>query len=525
MASTAAWVVAAPAALAVPASDRPAAVRRCQPRLFRSATCEWVAGRAAAVMGASAGGWAGAALLAAGAPARGADRGAPRSFPGAATTKTAETTTSTSSSTTTTTTALLQTFSAKDFLIRRPVASQGYVALTEWTYRDAESGAEVFDPMAPTRTATPSEPAVRLYDATIVAPGPARNTRVMLKEFLPGGRELGVAEAEAYEKLASMSPEDAGSPTVGAAVGSGGVRRTPLGGPPVATLLGSFLSDDAFGSPDFRDSWRRSFPTGGEPPLPNTPWLVFRWEGNTTAASYLASTTPAAAAAAGVSGVGFIDTLFPDGAYQRRAAFLRAVLAGAAAAVAHLHGAGITHRSLGLSSLLLNTGEERLASSLDVKVRDFGFARPTAAATADPAALAAARGVAGSVAGVAAAVRAAAEAEDIYALGVAAAELVFGALAGVGPATSQAALVRLLEDVHGGDVDRVRAYMAEGEEWAPAVRFLDERDGGGWALLGRMLACKSGGQGRGEGGGGGEATDGAGGLAAELAAHPFLQPS
>lgn len=373
--TTAAWVVATPAAAAVPSSGHPGATRatarrRPPPPPWQAAPCEWLAGQSASVGGGgAASGFSGATLLrtaaATSAPGGGAPLHSPT--PGAA----ARTTTTT----TNTTTALLRSFSAKDFLIRRPVASQGYVALTEWTYRDAESGAEVFDPTAPTRTAAPSEPAVRLYDATIVASGPSRNTRVMLKEFLPGGRELGVAEAEAYEKLASMAADaDAAPPAAGGAVGRGGVRQTPVGGPPVATLLGSFLSDDAFGSPDFRDSWRRSFPTAGEPPLPNTPWLVFRWEGNTTAASYLTSTTPAAAAAAGVSGVGFIDSLFPDGAYRRRAAFLRAVLAGAAAAVGHLHAAGVTHRSLGLSSLLLNTGEERLAASVGVKVRDFGFA-------------------------------------------------------------------------------------------------------------------------------------------------------
>ncbi|OSX74645.1 hypothetical protein BU14_0275s0004 [Porphyra umbilicalis] len=325
-------------------------------------------------------------------------------------------------------TARLRSFVAQDFLIRRPVASQGYVALTEWTYRDAESGAEVWDPTAPTRTADASAPAVRLYDATIVAPGPSRNTRVMLKEFLPGGTELGVAEAEAYEKLAAAADAAAATRT---ATGGAATAASP-GGPPVATLLGSFLSDDAFASPDFRDSWRRSFPAAGEPPRPNTPWLVFLWEGNTTAASYLASTSPAAVAAAGVTGVGLIDSLFPGGAYRRRTAFLRAVLAGAAAAVAHLHAAGVTHRSLGLSSLLLNTREERLAASVGVKVRDFGFARPTAAAADDAGAVAAARAAADTVAGVAAAVRTAAEAEDVYALGVAAAELVFGALAGGG---------------------------------------------------------------------------------------------
>jgi hypothetical protein len=46
---------------------------------------------------------------------------------------------------------------------------------------------------------------------------------------------------------------------------------------------------------------------------------------------------------------------------------------------------------------------------------------------------------------------------------------------------------RLLSEVFAKDANKLREYCSDIDEWADAVNFLDECDGGGWDLLDVLL--------------------------------------
>mmetsp|Transcript_2300 Transcript_2300/g.3392 ORF Transcript_2300/g.3392 Transcript_2300/m.3392 type:complete len:405 (-) Transcript_2300:616-1830(-) len=338
-------------------------------------------------------------------------------------------------------------FTAADFEILRQVGQQGYYEVTEWEYYERR------DPTEPRRTIETSKPAIRLYDGKILS-GPLRNTRVMLKEYLEPAYEIGIREAEVYEGLLDVENQ----------------RNIPI-----SELLGSFCGDNTFQKPEFELAWRRSFPRAGDPPRKGSPWLVFTWEGNLTTAGFASFEQP----------VNFSDRFFPAKKVERRRRYLRKLMALALRAVAFLHSRGFIHRSLGPASLSVNTLDENLVNDLDLKIRDFGFGSSVSLLEDKEVKKAREHGASSP-----AEVSRYFFADDIYALGYAFMEIIFGSLSesGSGPQTTQEAFKRLFEDVYERNVANLREYISADENYREAVQFLDQDSFAGWNLISAMLS-------------------------------------
>lgn len=354
-----------------------------------------------------------------------------------------------------TTVASLQIFQPADFEIRRLVGQQSFATIIDWEYYTPA-------PFAPTRTTEPSAPAIRLYEARITSTFPALyNSRVMLKEFLSPAIQLGVTEAEAYKSIYSAETNPNANEI------------------PVATLLGTFLTDASFDSPGFVASWRKRFPKSPEPPLPEAPFLVFRWEGLQTAMT-LAAPPPVENPSSQ-----WFDNWFPRNLVERQTVYLRVFVTKAIDALIYLHSkAGLVHRSIGLASLMVNTTEWRYASNLQVKIRDFGFAKPPSALVEGEELNRARRAEAFTPTEISAFYFA----EDIYAMGYALVELIFSVFAGR-PIT-QDTFKKLFEDTFDFGFDEIRQYCAEDPDWTNAVEFLDNCDQQGWQLILSMLKAR-----------------------------------
>lgn len=285
----------------------------------------------------------------------------------------------------------------------------------------------------------------------------------MLKEFLTDGVQLGVNEAEAYKILYEADGTGIDPDVV-----------------PVATLLGTFMTDESFERPGFAATWARRFPNSPNPPQAGAPFLVFRWEGMQTGLSVAATKDSAAD-----PGTQLMDRWFPSNLAKRKSVFIRSFMRRALDALFYLHTTGgIVHRSMGLASIMVNTCEYRLASSLLVKIRDLGFAKPVSAlATGDELEKARKAGAAtpGAIANFY-------FAGDIYALGYACLELIFSIYSGA-PVT-QDKFKTLFEDTFDLDISSFRQYCAEDPDWTQAVSLLDEDDGAGWDLMKTMLSSR-----------------------------------
>lgn len=353
-----------------------------------------------------------------------------------------------------TTKATLQTFEASDFEIQRIVGQQSFATITDWEYYTPT-------PLGQTRTTEPSEPAIRLYDARIISSYPSLyNARVMLKEFLPPAIQLGVTEAEAYNILysADIDPD--------------------LDEIPVASLLGTFLTDDAFASSSFALSWRMRFPKSPEPPTPEAPFMVFRWEGLQTAMTV--ATKPQAEDPQ----INWFSVFVSD-IRDEKANYLRVFFIRSLDALIYLHSrGGLVHRSIGLASLMVNSSEWRDAPNLLVKLRDFGFAKPVSALAQGAELDRARRAEAFTPADIACFYFA----EDIYALGYAFLELVFSVFSGR-PVT-QDTFKNLFEDTFDLSRDQIRQYCTQDPDWTDAVNFLDQCNQDGWSFLLTMLGAR-----------------------------------
>lgn len=354
--------------------------------------------------------------------------------------------------------ALLLDFTPSDFEIRRIVGQQGYATITDWEYYGGK------DPLAPTRTVQPSSPSIRLYDARITGSIPRLyNTRVMLKEFLKEGTELGVNEAEAYKILYEADGTGIDPDVV-----------------PVATLLGTFIIDESFQRPGFAATWANRFPKSPLPPIVGAPFLVFRWEGMQTGLSCATlkdvDVDP---------GTRLFNNWFPSNLVNRKAMFIRSFMSKTLDALKYLHATGgMAHRSMGLASIMVNTTEYRLASSLLVKIRDFGFAKPISALIANDGLEKARKAGAVSPGEIANFYFA----EDVYALGYAYLELIFSTYSGQ-PVT-QDKFKTLFEDTFKLNITDFRQYCAEDPDWTDAVKMLDTKDGAGWEVIRSMLEAR-----------------------------------
>lgn len=362
---------------------------------------------------------------------------------------------------------LIQFVGASDFEIRRYIGSLGFKTIVEWEYYEKD-----VNPLAPTRTVQSGGEQVRLYDARCIANNPVLyNTRVLLKEFLPTGMELGVNEANAYQRLYESKGESQIDPNE----------------VPVATLFGSFTADESFNSLSFAANWASRFPQSPRPPAPGSPFLVFRWEGNQTAARL-----PVAFARGDSPGGRFLDRfLWPKSAARKHGLFLKVFMKKSLLALLYLHSAGLVHRSVSSSSLLLNTLEQRLVNDLEVKLSDLGFSKAVSDLLSGSDMEKAQKAGAIAPNDIAAYFYS----EDIYSLGCTFCEVIFDSLAMLGseqvsPDAGQGRLRTLFEDTFALDIDQFRDYCAAEEAWLPTINFLDGQDRAGWTLLRDMLSAR-----------------------------------
>eukprot|EP00271_Cylindrocystis_brebissonii_P006493 TRINITY_DN19272_c0_g1_i1.p1 TRINITY_DN19272_c0_g1~~TRINITY_DN19272_c0_g1_i1.p1 ORF type:complete len:526 (+),score=72.01 TRINITY_DN19272_c0_g1_i1:372-1949(+) len=332
----------------------------------------------------------------------------------------------------------------------------------------------------------------RLYKGRLVAVGPMRGTRVLLKAY-PGRLSSGGVDADAMaaNELLTHAVLQEEMPD-----------GEPLS-PHVAKLLGGFQT------------------TTGEQ------WLVLRDDGSITAAEYAKRAATATEKGESVGEWDFWDRFDRDRPLLRRQKFIVQVLRGVMAGLAFMHARGRLHQSLGPASVMLNTGDESEVRSLVPRLKDFAFSvdisdealfgGPSLGVSLEreggdawasglgllgrggafggsPSATGAVGEVASSLwrrAGSAGAKMAMERksfgiADDIYAAGLLLAYMCFVPLCAV-DSIDGPALQRLLESTFRLDLRAARDYCAADDRWTEAVRFLDANDGAGWNLLQAML--------------------------------------
>lgn len=367
-------------------------------------------------------------------------------------------------------------FSSMDFEVRRSVGSQGWLELTEWEY--SGDGAKEARLTMPSSTVEKSRNVVRLFDGMIVR-GPLRNSRVLLKEFCEGTEAAAKNEMDVYMKLFG------GGGPFGPGVGDSVLDPDEV---PIATLLGSFEGSEIFDTVNFQLRWRQALPGGLEPPKPGNSWLVFRWEGTLTAASFGRYKQE----------VQFGDRFFPDARLNRIRHYLRILYRKSLSAIDFVHSRGLVHKSIGPESILVNTLDASMTNNLEVKLKDFGFSLSSSGLSDKDLRVARENGAVTPTQ-----IAKFAQAEDLYCLGYTLMQVTFSALARVDPTVGldesrgleeeDASLLRfkrLTEDVFDLDMTQIRSYCAEEPRWGAAVSFLDERDQAGWKLLGTLLGAR-----------------------------------
>ncbi|CAM9195850.1 unnamed protein product [Ascophyllum nodosum] len=347
---------------------------------------------------------------------------------------------------------LLRTFDASEIQLQRFIGELGFVEITDWEYDRQTSPA---DPSTPSRTLNSSGTTARLFEARTYA-----NARVVLKEFLPRASKLALREIQINERLLEAWE----------------ARNGANGRPPIVSLMGSLVADESFKSRGFLEKWVSKFPSLSVPAIGSV-WLVYRWEGLYTFASFPGAKQESE----------FFDAFNPRWKNERRATFVREMMRGAASALAFMHEAGVVHRSLGAPSLRINTLDERFSRQLEVLLADFGFACRLSEIDDETIRRASSSGATSPFAVSDFLFR-----EDLYSLGYVFLELVFGAFcASSTKRPDQNALKRLLEDIFKGDFKAFKEYSLAEPDWEPAVEVLDARRGCGWGLAAALLGSRS----------------------------------
>ncbi|CAM9840540.1 unnamed protein product [Chrysoparadoxa australica] len=348
----------------------------------------------------------------------------------------------------------LRVYSPKDLQITRFLGEQGVITITDWEYYGGK--ANPLDPNQPARTWDSSGTKVRLFA------GKAGTVKLLLKEFYPDVTSLRDNELKIQELL-QAGWEEYGGP-------SGDFK-------PFQNLLGLLSADSGFKDPRFIERWVSKFSTI-PPPSPGNQWLIYQWEQITNF-----STFPQAK-----QEQEFWDILSSQAKFIRRGTFVKTMLYEALVSLSFLHGALIAHRSLGPTSLLTTTQDERYPNQLRVQISDLGFATRLSEISKEDVARAQKFGASGPLDTSNFLIR-----EDLYALGYVFLELIFAALTldpddpksgGGARQTDANYLKKLIEDIYQKDVSgRFREYCAAEACWAPVVGFLDQGDGDGWELI------------------------------------------
>lgn len=421
----------------------------------------------------------------------------------------------------------------EDFMITNFAGSMGFDAVTDWEYfYESEDDPEIrkvvspppLDPSKPKRTRESSGSVVRLFrgefggrlGATLRAQG--LDARVLLKEF-SGELALSLAQAE-LDSIGTLQSNLLKENNVESMVPTALARTTLtrqddgnlctlmnlLKKVSFTGVLGEVNIADLLEDDFDKNDWYRAFSV--PPPKPDSIWIVYEYTGLSTVASY---SVPAAIRVArmpvqkGLFGNVVAPPALPP--FQERARYIRmGIIKQALEAVALLHETGITHQSIGKSSLVIgsvaldkNEAASPYSTNLNriqMKLGDFGFSSFFEDSTKDEGFLSRARsfGLNFKKGESSSATKGFAMAEDLHALGFCVLGLLLSALAQVPspdyklPDTDEDTLQRLLTDIFDKDMQQFRDYVEAEEIWGPLVELLDEKDG--WNFLEALLFAR-----------------------------------
>lgn len=455
-----------------------------------------------------------------------------------------------------------------DIMITDFVGSLGFDEVTDWEYyyENDEDGNEIqrqvvqpplFDSSKPKRTRSSSGSVVRLYRGEFIGKlnsslrSRGMDVRVLIKEFSgKTASDLAEAEVQSISTIQSLfcdeCSEDAKngrwassassryliSKTKGSTkaddesllkflelisksnqkqlfdFGNKMSESRSITNLPFVAILGQLTLAEVFEDKDFDpNEWYRAL--GVKPPKPDSVWLIYEYCGLSTLENYAQPSLKRWSNLPAKRGIfGNMIPPPPLPSWKERAKYLtNGILKGALEAVAVLHENGITHRSIGKSSIILSSSgmDKQEASSplsvststLQVKLTDLGFSGPISDSSLDESFCRRAKAFgidinkdgawsySSSIAATNFSI-----AEDLHALGFVFIAVLLSVLADIPspmyssiPATDEDTLQRLLGDIFEKDMDEFRNYCKAEEIWGKVVDLLDENDKAGWELL------------------------------------------
>jgi serine/threonine protein kinase len=427
----------------------------------------------------------------------------------------------------------------QDFIVTDFVGNMGFEEVVDWQYYyenedDPEDRKVVqpnpFDESKPKRTRTSSGSVVRIFrgewmgrlGGTLRSKGLDR--RVLIKEYtgklaLELARREQVAIGKLQSKLVADDDDAVGGDWIQAAASRTVLMRKDdanvadllqrLSKAPFLGILGEVNLAELEEDMDPNDFYRA---LGVPPPKTEAVWIVYEYAGLNTVASY-ASSPPQVRRAQQPPKKNFFGGIVeppPLPSFEERANYIvKGVMKGAIEALANIHEAGMAHRSIGRSSLVMSTPsqDKREASSiyatrtasLQIKVSDFGFSGLLEDSCKDEEFLMRARAFGlsfrkGDTSSLAATNFA--MAEDLHALGFVFLGLLLVTLAELPtattpmPATDEDTLQKLLTEIFGNDFSAFREYVEAEDVWTKLVELLDEKDGAGWTVLETLFTAR-----------------------------------
>jgi serine/threonine protein kinase len=426
----------------------------------------------------------------------------------------------------------------RDLQVTDFVGNMGFEEVVDWQYyyenEDDPTDRRVvqpnpFDSDRPKRTRTSSGSVVRVFrgewigrlGGTLRSRGLDR--RVLIKEFTGAlALELARREQTAMSRLQSelMSDnEDAvGGGWIQAAASRTVLARKDdahvgeliqrLSKAPFLGILGEVNLAELEDDMDPNDFYRA---LGVPPPKPEAIWIVYEYAGLSTIASY-ASSPPQIRRAQQPLKKNFFGGVVeppPLPSFRERASYIvKGVMKQAIGALATIHEAGLAHRSIGRSSLIITTPaqDKREASSitatqisaLTVKMSDFGFSGRLEDSAQNEEFLSRARafGLSFRKGETSLAATNFAMSEDLHALGFVFLGLLLVSLAELPtpntpmPATDEDTLQKLLTEIFSQDFEAFREYVEAEDVWRNLVELLDEKDGAGWTVLETLFTAR-----------------------------------
>ncbi|EFJ48626.1 hypothetical protein VOLCADRAFT_104683 [Volvox carteri f. nagariensis] len=328
-----------------------------------------------------------------------------------------------------------------------------------------------------------------------------RPLTVLLKEYLPVARAVAFNELLVLSKLCDL-PQDQ---YVAA-------NRPTTRHPPLVPLLGYFVSAPS------EEAASVSLDSEAD-----SVWLVYRWEGLRPLNMYLGDVRPPE----GTPSFFKRKEVAEAEAWRARHSWLRAVSRALLGAVAHCHGAGVTHGSISSGTVFLSSTRDEDAESLFVKLDNFGFGRldpggPLGLATPqlpnlDIDSTSRNEGRKHDLQMEQSGPRALLQYLFLFChcflrqcLGLCMATALtlleaYSAATATSPsgALARTSLTRLLFEIYWDDMAAFRQYCADDPPLSRLVAFLDEGDRGGWDFVAQLVRGNRG--------------------ASELLLHPFLQ--